>query len=148
MLRSLPSRVRLFVTPRTVAHQAPLSIGILQARILEWVAMPSSGGSSQPRDRTQVSYIAGRLFTIWATKEEILLCFLCFFLCFYAFFPCDFNSQCNSISNLHSSDLTFLLITRLIHIPSCLLYLASWHAICRLACSGKISLRKRIPSIL
>ena len=37
--------------------------GILQARILEWVAMPSSRGSSQPRDRTQVSYIAGRFLT-------------------------------------------------------------------------------------
>ena len=38
--------------------------GILQARTLEWVAMPSSRGSSQPRDRTQVSHIAGRLFTV------------------------------------------------------------------------------------
>ena len=37
--------VRLFATPWTVAHQAPLSMGILQARILEWVAMPSSRGS-------------------------------------------------------------------------------------------------------
>ena len=36
------SRVQLFVTPWTVARQAPLSMGILQARILEWVAMPSS----------------------------------------------------------------------------------------------------------
>ena len=44
------------------ARQAPLSIGILQARILEWVAMPSSRGSFQPRDQTQVSYIAGRFF--------------------------------------------------------------------------------------
>ena len=35
------SRVQLFVTPWTVTHQAPLSMGILQARILEWVAMPS-----------------------------------------------------------------------------------------------------------
>ena len=42
-------------TPWTVAHQVPLSTGILQARILEWVAMSSSRGSSQPRDRTQVS---------------------------------------------------------------------------------------------
>ena len=40
------SRVRLFVTPWTVAHQAPLTMGILQARILEWVAMPSSRKSS------------------------------------------------------------------------------------------------------
>ena len=40
------SRVRLFVTLWTVAHQAPLSMGILQARILEWVVMPLSRGSS------------------------------------------------------------------------------------------------------
>ena len=38
--------------------------GILQARILEWVAIPFSRGSSQPRDRTWVSYIAGRFFII------------------------------------------------------------------------------------
>ena len=38
------SCVQLFVTPCTVAHQAPLSMGILQGRILEWVAMPSSRG--------------------------------------------------------------------------------------------------------
>ena len=37
--------------------------------VLEWVAMPSSRGSSQPRDQTQVSHIAGRFFTIWATRE-------------------------------------------------------------------------------
>ena len=37
--------------------------GILQARILEWVAIPFSGGSSQPRDWTQVSHIAGEFFT-------------------------------------------------------------------------------------
>ena len=43
--------------------------GILQARIVEWVAMLSSRGSSQPRNRTQVSRIAGRFFTIWATRE-------------------------------------------------------------------------------
>ena len=63
------SCVWLFVTSWTVAHQAPLSIGILQARILEWVTMPSSRGSSQPRGQTQVSHIAGRFFTVWATKE-------------------------------------------------------------------------------
>ena len=37
--------------------------GILQARILEWVVMPSSRGSSQPRDQTQVSSTEGRFFT-------------------------------------------------------------------------------------
>ena len=43
--------------------------GILQARILEWVAFPFSRGSSQPRDQTQVSRIAGGFFTSWATRE-------------------------------------------------------------------------------
>ena len=43
--------------------------GILQARTLEWVAFPFSRGSSQPRDRTQVSCIAGGFFTLQATRE-------------------------------------------------------------------------------
>ena len=51
-------------TPWTVAHQAPLSMGILQAKVLEWVTISSSRGSSQPRERTQVSCIAGRFFTV------------------------------------------------------------------------------------
>ena len=42
---------------------------ILQARILERVAISFSRGSSQPRDRTQVSHIAGRRFNLWATRE-------------------------------------------------------------------------------
>ena len=46
--------------------------GIFQTRILEWVAISICRGSSQPRDQTQVSPIAGRLFTIWATKEARL----------------------------------------------------------------------------
>ena len=50
--------------PRTAGPQAPLSMGILQARMLEWVAMTSSRGSSQPRDATQVSHIAGGFFTV------------------------------------------------------------------------------------
>ena len=44
------SRVRLFAIPWTVARQAPLSLGILQPRILELVAMPSSRGSSRPKE--------------------------------------------------------------------------------------------------
>ena len=49
--------------------------GFLQARILEWGAMPFSRGSSRPRDRTLVSHvscIAGRFFTHWATWEALL----------------------------------------------------------------------------
>ena len=47
--------------------------GILQARILEWVAIPFSRESSRLRDRSQVSCIAGRFFTIWATREAHVL---------------------------------------------------------------------------
>ena len=43
--------------------------GVLQARILEWVAMFFSRGASQPRDGTQVSCTAGRCFNLWATRE-------------------------------------------------------------------------------
>ena len=43
--------------------------GIFQARVLEWIAISFSRGSSQPRDWTQVSCIAGKCFTVWATTE-------------------------------------------------------------------------------
>ena len=46
--------------------------GIFQARIPEWVAISFFRGSSQPRDRTQVSCIVGRRFTLWATREVTL----------------------------------------------------------------------------
>ena len=85
----LLSCVRFFVTPWTVAHQAPLSMGILQATTLEWVAMPSSRRASQPRDQTQVSHIAGRLITVWANVAQLFpsldasfLIFVCL-ICFY-----------------------------------------------------------------
>ena len=57
------SHVWLFAIPWTAAHQAPLSMGILQVRIPKWIAMPSSRGSSRPRDRIHVSYVSciGRL---------------------------------------------------------------------------------------
>ena len=42
---------------------------IFQARVLEWVAISFSRGSSQPRDWTRVSHIVGRRFTVWATRE-------------------------------------------------------------------------------
>ena len=55
-------------SPGTSVH------GILQARTLELVAIPFSRGSSQPRDRTQVSCIAGRFFTVLATREALYIC--------------------------------------------------------------------------
>ena len=45
--------------------------GILQPRILEWIAIPFSGGSSQPRDQIQVSHIAGGFFTIFILVRTI-----------------------------------------------------------------------------
>ena len=61
------SHVLLFATclPGSSVH------GILQVTILEWVVIPFSRGSSWPRDWTQVSYITGRFFTIWANREAI-----------------------------------------------------------------------------
>ena len=58
-----------FVTPWTVAQPGSSVHGILLARILEWVAISSSRGSSQPRGWTLVSHIAGRFFTVWDTRE-------------------------------------------------------------------------------
>ena len=52
------SRVLLFATLWTVAFQAPLSMGILQAKILKWVAMPSYRGSSRVRDQASFPYIS------------------------------------------------------------------------------------------
>ena len=45
--------------------------GIFHARILEWAAISFSRGSSQPRDRTRVSCVADRRFTVWATREAL-----------------------------------------------------------------------------
>ena len=47
------------------------SMGIFQARMLKWVALPFPKGSSLPRDGTRVSCIAGRFFTIWATRDAL-----------------------------------------------------------------------------
>ena len=62
----LLSSVRLLVTAWTIVH------GIFQARTLEWVAFPFSSGSSQPRDQTLVSCIAGRFFTSSAARETLV----------------------------------------------------------------------------
>ena len=67
---SLWSEVKLSQSCPTLCDPMDCIVhGILQARILEWVAFPFSRGSSQPKDRTQVSHIAGGFFTIWTTRE-------------------------------------------------------------------------------
>ena len=55
--------------PMDCSPPGPFVHGILQARILEWVAILFSRGSSWPGDRNQVSCTAGRFFTVWATRE-------------------------------------------------------------------------------
>ena len=63
------SHVWLFATLWTIAHQAPLSMEFSRQELLEWVAIPFSRGPSWPRDRTWVSCIAGRFFTVWTIRE-------------------------------------------------------------------------------
>ena len=65
-MNSVSNGLKVKVTPSCPTLSNPMNYtahGILQARILEWVAFPFSRGSSQPRDRTQVSHIAGGFFT-------------------------------------------------------------------------------------
>ena len=66
----LQMKVKVSHSCLTLWHPMNYTIhGILQVRILEWIAFPFSRGSSLPRDWTQVSHIAGRFFTSWATRE-------------------------------------------------------------------------------
>ena len=75
---SVQTKTRLFILQKVKVAQSCPTIrdpmdytvhGILQARILEWVACSFSSGPSQPRDWTQVSRIAGGFFTNWTPRE-------------------------------------------------------------------------------
>ena len=71
------SRVLLFATPWAVAYQTPSSMGFSRQEywsVLEWVAISFSKRSSRPRDRTEVSRLAGRCFTLWTTREAPEIC--------------------------------------------------------------------------
>ena len=63
------SHVHLFVNPMDCSLPGSSVHGILQARILEWVAIPFSRASSQPKDWTQVSCISGRFSTVWESES-------------------------------------------------------------------------------
>ena len=65
------SHVQLFGTPWIILFQDPLSMGFFQARILEWVAISFSRVSSQPRDRTLISYIGRQILYHWAPGKPI-----------------------------------------------------------------------------
>ena len=88
--------------------------GILQARLLEWVAFPCSRGSSQPRDQTQVSCIAGGFFNNWAIREapklrktrhryQKIYCRYCYTLCYILWYKHIWNI------NIYEDCLLFLL---------------------------------------
>ena len=64
---------RSVMSDSLLSHGLQLSsvLGIFQVRILDWVAIPFSRKFSWPRDRNQVSCIAGRFFTIWVTREAL-----------------------------------------------------------------------------
>ena len=64
------SRVRFFATPWTSSLQGCSLHGILQARVLEWVAISFSKGSSRPRDQTRVSCIPGRRFNLLSHRPK------------------------------------------------------------------------------
>ena len=65
--------------------------GILRARVLEWVAIPFSSGSAQPRDGTQVSHTAGGFFTVWAAKEAQTVSY--WILNIFYWYTCALESQ-------------------------------------------------------
>ena len=67
----LLSRVRLFVTPWTVAYKALPSMGFSRQEHWSGVPFPSPGHLPWPRDRTRVSRIPGRRFNLWATREPL-----------------------------------------------------------------------------
>ena len=67
------SRVQLFATPWTVAHQAPLPMGFSRQESESRLPCSPPEESSQPRDRNQVSHTAGTFFTNWAAREAPLV---------------------------------------------------------------------------
>ena len=69
MLLSVTQLCLTLFDPKDHSSQGSSVHGILQARILEWITILFSRGSSQLRDQTWVSCIAGRFFTVWATRE-------------------------------------------------------------------------------
>ena len=69
----LLSRVQFFVIPWTVVFQAPLSVELSQARILQWVAIPPPGDLPDPGIKLESSALAGRFFTTEPPGNPVLL---------------------------------------------------------------------------
>ena len=122
-LSVLVSQVLVLQLCLTLCHPTDHSSvhGILQARIVEWIALPFSRGSSQPKGRTWVYCITGKFFTLWATREASLsqevngvlskentLFLFCFFLFGLPGSPCVRVEVKMRISN-RATDLQFCL---------------------------------------
>ena len=71
------SQARLFETPCIVAHQAPLSMEFSRQDYWSGSPCPPLGDFPHPGNQTQVSWIAGRFFTIWATREALVWLMYC-----------------------------------------------------------------------
>ena len=144
-----------FLTSWTVALQAPLSMGILQARILEWVAISFSRGSSQPRGRTSISCISRWVLSHWATREAHntvlwtlittlnllnLLLDVCTLWPIFPHYPCTFSQPLATTVLLPLINLAFLDSTQTISdfLHLALMYSRSIHTDSRTSFSGWI----------
>ena len=109
--------------------------GIFWARTQEWVAIPFSRGSSQPRNRTQVSCIAGRFFTVWSTNPTAVFIILYHsaFSCVLSFLsPLPFGSPLSSAIfkvslNNHFAFLQFFLFGMILVTAPCIILWNSVH---------------------
>ena len=92
------SPVWLFCDPMDSSPSGSSVHGIFWARVLEWIAISFSKGSSQPRDQTQVSRIVDRCFTVWATREVVLHNRYSIF-CKGSWYTCFHNDMSSLFSN-------------------------------------------------
>ena len=156
--------VWLFATPWTLAHQAPLSVGILQARTLEWVAMPSSRGSSVYTYGPHLPYP----FLCWWTFMLLPYLGYCQVLQYTLGFPLlqffgksfrriVVNSSLNVWQNLpmKSSGLELLFVGRfLVPVSISVLeieqvcFLSSWFSLRRLHLSKNLAISSRLSILL
>ena len=101
------SEVKIAQSCLTLCNPVDYTVhGILQARILDWVAFLFTRGSSQPRDRTQVSCIAGGFFTSWATREAQEYCSI---LCSLSLLQRIFPTQISNWGLLHCRQILYQL---------------------------------------
>ena len=101
----LLSRVWLFGTPWIVLPGSSVH-GIFQARVLEWVAIFFSRGSSWPRDWTWVSRIVGRCFTVWATREAHYITWRAL-ICSFSYLVCSYYISVNGICPVKVTHFSF-----------------------------------------